>query len=111
GGAAAGRVADARGTGWGGRVREGGRGQWRALVAEAGRWSLVLAAAWHTVPNAPPAAFCPGNAAPQVLAVGEYAALQPVDGCVVFPANGSPDTAEYLLVPQATTGSPDLSTS
>src|SRR2546426_12516706 len=30
---------------------------------------------------------------------------------IFFPANSSPDTAEYLLVPQATTGSPDLSTS
>src|SRR5438876_599636 len=26
--------------------------------------------------------------------MGKYAALQPVDGCVVFPANSSPDTAE-----------------
>ncbi|OLC09062.1 MAG: hypothetical protein AUH42_00035 [Gemmatimonadetes bacterium 13_1_40CM_70_11] len=44
--------------------------------------------------------------------MGEYAALRPVDGCVVFPANASTTgTVEYLLVPQATTGTPDLSAS
>ncbi|PYO62319.1 MAG: hypothetical protein DMD28_06090 [Gemmatimonadetes bacterium] len=83
----------------------------RGFGAGVARWSLLLVAACSSQPNAPPAAFCPSNAPLQVLAMGKYAALQPVDGCVVFPANSSPDTAEYLLVPQATTGSPDLSTS
>jgi hypothetical protein len=47
------------------------------------------------------------SAAPLQLAVGEYAAVNPAQlaGCATFPdadANG----AEYLLAPQATTGSP-----
>jgi len=33
------------------------------------------------------------------------------DGCVVFPANASVDTVEYLLVPQAATETPNLSSS
>jgi len=77
-----------------------------------GRWALALLLACSSVPNAPPAAFCPTSAAPEVLSVAQYAALEPLDGCVVFPANGSTtDTVEYLLVPQAATGTPDLTMS
>jgi len=49
-----------------------------------------------------------------VLQPKEYTAVNPVatDGCVVFPPNPSAtDTAEYLLVPQATTETPNLSSS
>jgi hypothetical protein len=78
-----------------------------------GRWPLVLLVACSGGPTAPPLAFCPSNAAPTVLQPTEYTAVNPAatDGCVVFPANTWPDTAEYLLVPQAATETPNLSSS
>ncbi len=78
-----------------------------------GRWPLVLLAACSREPTGPPLAFCPTSAAPTVLQPTEYTAVNPAasDGCVVFPANALADTAEYLLVPQATTETPNLSSS
>jgi hypothetical protein len=73
-------------------------------------WSVVLATACDSV-TAPPAAICHISAVvPLSLQVGQYRAIDPMpsEGCVLFPANASPDTAEYLLVPQATTETPDL---
>jgi hypothetical protein len=47
------------------------------------------------------------------LAVGQYVAIDPApdSGCVVFPANGPADSAEYLLVPQLATGAPGKTSS
>jgi len=47
---------------------------------------------------------------PLALQVGQYRAIDPLptQGCLVFPANANPDSAEYLLVPQAITETPDL---
>lgn len=46
------------------------------------------------------------SAAPVKLVVGEYAAIDPlaVAGCAVFPAAGLMDSVEYLMAPQAVTG-------
>ena len=73
-------------------------------------WSALVAAACDSV-TAPPLAICNLSAvAPQALQVGQYRAIDPglTQGCVVFPANMNSDSAEYLLVPQATTETPDL---
>ena len=69
----------------------------------------------------PPGAFCPTMTPPLVLSVGRYTAVDPgiprllanrTLACIVFAANpSSTDAAEYLLVPQATTETPDLSSS
>ena len=61
--------------------------------------------------NAPaPAPACKASQASQVaLAVGGYTSLDPSTdaGCATFPANASAiDSAEYLVVPQSTGGSP-----
>lgn len=77
-----------------------------------GLWSGLLAAACVDNVTAPPGAICHLSAvAPLALQVGQYRAIDPIptQGCVVFPANASTtDSAEYLLVPQATTETPDL---
>jgi hypothetical protein len=73
-------------------------------------WSALVAAACDSV-TAPPLAICHVSAVvPQALQVGQYRAIDPGPtlGCVVFPANTNSDSAEYLLVPQATTETPDL---
>ena len=61
-------------------------------------------------PKLPP---CTAATAPQSLAVGQYVAIDPTPtaGCVVFPANGPADSAEYLLVPQLATGVPGRTSS
>jgi hypothetical protein len=43
------------------------------------------------------------------LAVGAYLSLDPAtdSGCVLFPANASANQAEYLLVPQSASGTPN----
>jgi len=48
---------------------------------------------------------------PRGLAVGAYAAIDPaqLSGCATFPAATGPDTVEYLLAPQSTTGIPGAS--
>ncbi|MGH7528990.1 MAG: hypothetical protein ACREMN_01265 [Gemmatimonadales bacterium] len=47
------------------------------------------------------------------LAVGEYVAIDPAadSGCAIFPANGAPGEAEYLLVPQLATSTAGGTTS
>ncbi len=71
---------------------------------------VVLAVACDEV-TGPPLAVCRATTQPLVLSVGAYTAIdpEPNDGCVIFPANASTtDSAEYLLVPQAITETPDL---
>ncbi|HUL02614.1 MAG TPA: hypothetical protein VLV16_05215 [Gemmatimonadales bacterium] len=75
--------------------------------------SGLLAAACVDNVTGPPGALCLANYSALALAVGDFVALDPIptQGCVIFPANGSStDSAEYLLVPQATTEVPNLST-
>jgi hypothetical protein len=45
------------------------------------------------------------------LAVGAYTSIDPAtdSGCVTFAANTAPDTAEYLVLPWSTGGTPQLS--
>jgi IPT/TIG domain len=68
----------------------------------------VAVQAWvRTAPsNAFTAAYTAASA-PVQLAVGDYAMIDPaqVAGCARFPAAGT-DTVEYLIAPQATTGTP-----
>jgi hypothetical protein len=62
----------------------------------------------------PPLAACRVAVQPLVLAVGADVGVDPggSEGCVVFPNNTSTtDSAEYLLVPQASTTMPDYRTS
>src|SRR2546425_5692788 len=76
-------------------------------------WAVILAAC-NSELTAPALAACRSGVAPLVLNVGQYTAVDPgpTEGCVVFPANASTtDSAEYLLVPQVTTESPDFRSS
>jgi hypothetical protein len=61
-------------------------------------------------PKLPP---CTAAGLPVSLTVGQYVAIDPApdSGCVVFPANGPADSAEYLLVPQLATGVPGKTSS
>src|SRR5438552_11468413 len=56
--------------------------------------------------TSPPLPPCTSGT-PLALAVGAYQSIDPgsVSGCIVFPASVS--ATEYLLVPQAATGSPN----
>jgi hypothetical protein len=81
-----------------------------ARGAGLGMVCVLLAGCTDQV-TGPPLARCQGMIQPLALAVRAYVAIdpQPTEGCVIFPANTSGDSAEYLLVPQATTETPDLS--
>ena len=61
-------------------------------------------------PPGPSASACTASGFAVTLAVGQYASIDPAadSGCYVFPANGAV-AAEYLVVPQITTGTPGLS--
>ncbi|MGH7752072.1 MAG: IPT/TIG domain-containing protein, partial [Gemmatimonadales bacterium] len=102
-----------------------------AVVEVGGRFAAVLSSAATTITAVAPACLAPGSVDVRVrvgLAVttslsrtyaadvinllpGEYAAIDPaqVPGCASFAANISADTIEYLLVAQASTGTPDQS--
>ena len=77
--------------------------------------SLLLAACSHDSTGVgaklPPCTSGHGTAI--ALTAGQYVTIDPAsdEGCTVFPANASPDSVEYLLVPQAATGTPDAQTS
>jgi hypothetical protein len=76
-----------------------------------GLWAGLLAAACVDNVTGPPLAICHLSAVtPLALAVGQYRSIDPIPstGCLVFPANGGPDSAEYLLVPQVSSEVPDL---
>jgi len=72
-------------------------------------WSGLVAGACDNA-TGPPLAVCSTAYQPLVLQVAQYRAIDPTltQGCVIFPMNANPDSAEYLLVPQATTETPDL---
>ena len=82
----------------------------RATAGSLLAWCLAGLAACGSS-NAPaPAPACKASQASRVaLAVGGYTSLDPATdaGCATFPANASAiDSAEYLVVPQSTGGSP-----
>jgi len=63
-------------------------------------------------PKLPPCTAAGSNVTLPV--VGAYAAFDPTGtaaGCIVFPAAGAADSAEYLVVPQLTTGVPGKTSS
>ena len=78
-------------------------------------WAVALAAAaCNGTPTAPTLAACHSGVPPLVLSVGADSAMDPVatSGCIVVAANASgTDSAEYLLVPQASTTAPDFHSS
>ena len=57
-------------------------------------------------PQLPP---CTSGGAQIILGLAAYQSVDPgpISGCTVFPANGSGSPIEYLLVPQAATGTPN----
>jgi hypothetical protein len=80
-----------------------------------GRWAMILVAAGcNGNPTAPTPAACHTGIQPIVLSIGADTAVDPLasSGCILLPANASgTDSAEYLLVPQASTASPDYHSS
>jgi hypothetical protein len=75
---------------------------------------LVATAAACSSPNTGPQAQCSAASATSVsLAVGAYAAIDPAtdSGCIAFPANGTANSAEYLVVAQSAGGVPGDSAS
>src|SRR3989442_13437985 len=78
---------------------------WGVVAGLAGLASL-LAACGSSNDLAPPLPPCTSGT-PLALAVGVYQAIDPgpVSGCIVFPASAS--ATEYLLVPQAASGTPN----
>src|SRR6266511_2520954 len=83
----------------------------RELMGRKPLWlaglALVLVACDDTfVPVLPP---CTSSGTPLTLAVGQYQSVDPgaSSGCARFPANTSGSAAEYLLVPQSASGTPN----
>jgi len=60
-----------------------------------------------------PLPSCGAHGTQLSLAVAQYTSVDPASdsGCVTFAANASPDTAEYLVLPWSTGGTPATSTS
>ncbi len=60
-----------------------------------------------------PLPSCGAHGTQLSLAVAQYTSINPASdsGCVTFAANTSPDTAEYLVLPWSTGGTPATSTS
>ena len=60
-----------------------------------------------------PPAQCGARATQITLAVGAYVSIDPASdsGCVVFPANASADSTEYLVIAQSVAASPSESSS
>ena len=69
-------------------------------------WLLMGMAACSSETAAPSVACRAGQATQITLAIGAYASIDPASdgGCVTLAANGSADSAEYLLVPQSAVG-------
>ena len=79
-------------------------------------WAVMLAAAacGGNDVTAPTLAACHSGVQPLVLSVGTNAAMDPLAslGCIIIPANASTtDSAEYLLIPQASTTGADFRSS
>ena len=80
-----------------------------SLIAAGG---VVLATACSDSSGPRQTASCGTRGTQISLAVGAYSSIDPGpdSGCVIFPANTSPDSAEYLVLPWSAGGSPATST-
>lgn len=74
---------------------------------------IVAGLACNGAPVAPTLAACHAGVQPVVLSVGADIAIDPLasEGCVIIAANASTDSAEYLIVPQASATAPDVHSS
>ena len=73
-------------------------------------WLLAAGIAACSSGTEPHLRPCTAKGDSVVLAVAAYRLIDPArdSGCTVFPANGTPSTLEYLVVPQFATGVPGL---
>ena len=78
----------------------------------AGLAGLVLTSACSSSSAGPRLPSCGAHGTQLILAVAQYNSIDPAtdSGCVTFPANTSPDTAEYLVLPWSAGGTPGSST-
>ncbi len=74
-------------------------------------WLLAAGIAACSSGTEPHLRPCTAKGDSVVLAVAAYRSIDPAldSGCTVFPANGTPSTLEYLVVPQFATGVPGTS--
>ncbi len=74
-------------------------------------WLLAAGIAACSSGTEPHLRPCTAKGDSVVLAVAAYRSIDPVldSGCTIFPANGTPSTLEYLVVPQFATGVPGTS--
>jgi len=82
-----------------------GKGRSHAML-----WAVLVTLACNGDPVAPTPAVCHAGVQPIVLSVGADTAIDPLAsmGCVIIAANlSNTDSAEYLIVPQASTTTPD----
>ena len=79
------------------------------ILASVG--GLVLTVACSSDSAGPGLPSCGAHGTPLALAVGAYTSIDPASdaGCVTFAANTAPDTAEYLVLPWSTVGTPGAS--
>src|SRR5258705_160477 len=83
-----------------------------SLLAAFAGLALTIACSSQSAGSGPlPSCGAPGTQLS--LAVAKYASINRASdsGCVTFAANASPDTAEYLVLPWSTGGTPATSTS
>ena len=82
------------------------------LGVTAGLAGLVLTSACSSSSAGPRLPSCGAHGTQLILAVAQYNSIDPAtdSGCVTFPANTSPDTAEYLVLPWSAGGTPGSST-
>ncbi len=80
-----------------------------AVVGALG--GLALAVACSSDSAGPRLPSCGAHGTPLALAVGAYTSIDPASdgGCVTFAANTAADTAEYLVLPWSTGGTPGAS--
>src|SRR5258705_3272531 len=86
----------------------------RRTKTRIGLLSFLVAVACSdgTGPKLPPCTAAGSNVTLPV--VGAYISFDPTgtsNGCLVFPANGPSDSAEFVLIPQWTTGTPGKTSS
>ena len=79
------------------------------IIASVG--GLVLAVACSSDAAGPGLPSCGAHGTQLTLAVGAYTSIDPASdsGCVTFAANAAADTAEYLVLPWSTGGTPGAS--
>src|SRR5436309_9352366 len=73
--------------------------------------AVTLASCSDSSAGPSPLPSCGAHGTPLSLAVGAYTSIDPASdsGCVTFAANTAADTAEYLVLPWSTGGTPGAS--